>query len=181
MFAMIKAQIRSIRTTRGHLPLDIFLLSLLCSGCGGDPQLETIHGLQEENKVLKQQVADLQAGSNSNVTTLRKQYEDQLATKVQLHREKVAQLEKEISDVRLDLGAIERERLTLKELLDQQPRLDDAKKVRAGTETMVLVVMLGLVLLVLGYLVFRHRATCDRLHLLTAQQVAELRHSRSGQ
>ena len=169
------------------LALSILLTSLACSGCGKDSQYETIHGLQEENKVLKQQIADLESkiklggqDAESQNQALRKQLEDEFAAKVQIQKNEVALIQKELSDVRLELGATRRENLTLKEVLAQPPRVEEAKKVRAGFITMVMWVLMGSLLLLLGYVLFRYRAAQDRLNFLTMQQVGELRHLRSG-
>jgi hypothetical protein len=161
------------------------LLLALCLylGCGQDPKYETLRGLQEENQVLQERIGDPQGSkavageeADARLQSLRTQYEDQLTTKERLHREKVAQLQREASDLRLRLATVLREKLTLEAMLDQQPRLKKAKTVRSRVQSLVLWMMLGLVLLILGYVSHRYRAARDRLHLLTMQQVSELRH-----
>lgn len=164
----------------------LLLTMILGYGCGSNPQLETLHGLQEENRILREKVSELETSKESagreattRVEELRKQHEDQLTSKEELHRERVAQLEKEVSDLQLKYGAVQREKLTLDEIVDKGPRLEEAKNVRAGIESLVLFVMLGLVLLLLGYVLFRYRTTRDRLNMLTIQTVSELRHLES--
>lgn len=161
------------------------LASLLCLytlGCGkSDKPNETIRGLQEENKVLREQIALLEGNKTASDTELQAQienlkaaHEDSLTRERELHRTQVAQLEKEIATLRLALGASQREKIALQEIVDREPRIKDATAVRMGTDVWVLALLLGASLLVIVYVVFRYRSTSDRLNLLAMQQVGEL-------
>jgi hypothetical protein len=141
-------------------------------GCEKDDgKNETIHGLQEENKVLREKIADLE----KRIGTIASDKDAAQAQVQEIQRTKVAQLEQDIATLRLELGATQREKLALQELVDQTPRIDIARDRRAITERMVLFTMLGSVLLLLGFLATRYCSTRDRLHLLTMVNVAELR------
>jgi hypothetical protein len=174
--------------TPGHvLALNILVAVLGSSGCGSNPDYQTIHGLQEENKVQKEKIAELEAkikaggqDAESHSQAARKECEAQLAQRDELHRQATAQAEKEISDLHLELGATRRERLTLKELLDQQPRIDEANKVRAGFSTMVIWIMFGSVVLLLAYMVYREKVARFELNSLTAKTVSDVRQLGSG-
>ena len=160
----------------------IVLLACLCSfGCAEKPN-ETIRGLQEENKVLREKIGIIEANkkeagteSQSTIEGLKRNHEDSLTRERELHRSQVAQLEKVIASLRLDFGATQREKLALQEMVEREPRINEAHDSRKGADILVLIVLLGVPLIVLVYVTFRYRTVSDRLNLLTMQQAGELR------
>ncbi len=165
------------------------LVAFSCGGCGGEPQNQTIPGLQEQTKVqqeqikeLKQQVAGLknekvavdQAGQ-ARIEDIKREYEERQANAEELHRSKLAQLESEISNLRLELGSVQREKIALQELLEREPRIEAANSTRRGYDTIVFGVMIAALIAMLLFVVYRYRSVQDRLNLLTMQQASELR------
>lgn len=165
-----------------HWPLAC-LLCLCAFGCGdSNKPNETIRGLQEENKVLREQIALLESNKAASDTELQSQiqslkttYEDSLTRERELHRTQAATLENENATLRLKLGSSQREKIALQEIVDREPRIKDATAARMGTDVWVLTLLLGASLLVIVFVVFRYRSASDRLNLLTMQQVGELR------
>jgi hypothetical protein len=169
--------------------LHLAILAMLLTGCGDSNEKKTLQGLQEENKVLREKIADLQkqitdlkalsTGASREwervKAGLQKDHEDRLAKEKELHRARVAQLDKEIADLRLQLGAPQRERIALQEILDVKPRVQDATSVRKGMDVMILLLLVGVLVIVLTYVAYRYRSANDRLNLLTMREVAELR------
>ncbi|GDY06669.1 hypothetical protein LBMAG52_01550 [Planctomycetia bacterium] len=160
-----------------------WLVCLCMFGCGdSNKPNETIRGLQEENKVLREQIAILESNKmtsdtelQSQIQSLKTSHEDSLTRERELHQKQAAQLEKEIATLRLDLGSSQREKIALQEIVDRGPRIKDATAARMGTDVLVLALLLGVSLVVLVFVVFRYRSASDRLNLLTMQQVSELR------
>ena len=85
------------------------------------------------------------------------------------------QLDADIATLRLELGAIQREKLALQETIDREPRIETAKRQHFQIELVVMAVLLLVTLLLLGYVAFRYRGVRDRLHHLTMERVSELR------
>lgn len=160
---------------RFHSPLFWLTVLLVCSctgGCKESETLKTIEGLQEKNKVQKDTIASLEKNKTASqvewegqIERLKKSHEDSLARERELHRTQVAQFEKEISTLRLELGSSQREKIALQ----------DATTSRMGTDVWVLALLLGATLTVLVFVAFRYRTVSDRLNFLTMQQVGELR------
>jgi len=169
------------------------LLSLQGCGNNSSPQNETIRGLQEENRVLKnestglekklaslrQEMQKLEGEQEHNTETFKKEYDEIQARERELHRAESAKYEKEIANLRLQLGSTQREKIALQEILDSKPRIADAKKERTGLDTLVLLLLLGILLMVLTYVAYRYRTVSDRLNLLTMHQIGQMRHLRS--
>lgn len=152
-------------------------------GCGdSNKPNETVRGLQEENKVLREKIAILESDKTANSTELQSQMqnmktanENSLTRERELHRKNEAILEKEIATLRLELGSSQREKIALKEIVDRDPRIKEANAARMGTDVLVLIFLLGASLLVIVFVVFRYRSVSDRLNLMVMQQVSELR------
>ena len=160
-----------------------WLLCFCTFGCGdSNKPNETIRGLQEENRVLREQIALLENNKTASDTELQSQiqslkaaHEDSLTRERELHRTQAATLEKEIATLRLELGSSQREKIALQEIVDREPRIKDATAARMGTDVWLLALLLGASLLVIVFVVFRYRTASDRLNLLAMQQVGELR------
>jgi hypothetical protein len=160
-----------------------WLLCLCIFGCGGSTKPnETVRGLQEENKVLREQISllennksDSEKDLQSQIRSLKQANEDSLTREREIHRNQVAQLEKEIATLRLNLGSSQREKIALQEIVDREPRIKDATEARIGTDVWVLSLLLGASLVMIVFVLFRYRSASDRLNLLTIQQVGELR------
>jgi outer membrane murein-binding lipoprotein Lpp len=165
------------------------LLYLACAtvfitGCSGNTpeQMATIRGLQEENKVLRARIAGLeneQKTSKQEVQALKqdakKDFEEHVAKLNEYHRSRIAQLDGEIATLRLELGAIQREKLAMQEILDREPRMELAHRDRYQIELIVMGVLLLMTLLLLGYVALRYRIVRDRLNHLVMERVSELR------
>ena len=147
------------------------ILILACAGCTQREQNNTIPGLQEQAKVQQGQNKELRA----RIDEERKEFEDRLAKAEELHQHKVAQLESEIANLRLELGSVQREKIALREINERGPRIAAANSARNGYDLMVLGVLLVLLIAALLYVVFRYRSVHDRLNLLVMQQSSELR------
>jgi hypothetical protein len=160
-----------------------WLMGLCTLGCGdSNKPNETIRGLQEENKVLREQIALLESNKSasdkelgSQMRSLKIANEDSLTRERELHRTQAATFEKEIATLRLELGSTQREKIALQEIVDREPRLKEANAARMGTDVWVLSILLGISLLVIVVVVFRYRSSSDRLNLLVMQRVGELR------
>jgi len=136
----------------------ILLAVCLVTGCGQSGDKETVRGLQEENRVfaariaeLEDQVRTLREENKAAKSLMKKEFEEHLTKVQQLQREKTAQLEGTIAELRLELGTVQREKLLLQETLDQGPRVQEAIGVRFSIERAIwilfLVVAVSLVLL----------------------------------
>jgi len=164
-------------------------LILACAGCTQQEQNKTIPGLQEQAKVQQGQIKDqakqierlkderrtVEEETRFRIDEAKKEFEDRLAKNEELHRLKVAQLESEIANLRLELGSVQREKIALQEINDRGPRISTANSARKGYDLMVLGVLLVLLIAALLYVVFRYRSVHDRLNLLVMQQSSELR------
>jgi len=152
-------------------------------GCGNDQKLkETVKGLQEENTVLREKISDLEkrieardTESQSGVERIKKEHEDFLTNERETHRSQIAQIEKEVATLQLELGAAKREKIALQEMIEREPRIIAARENLMRTDGFVLAIMLLILLMIVTFLVFRCRSVSDRLKLLTMQQAGELR------
>lgn len=161
-----------------------FASVLLCclSGCSKSEQNETVRGLQEENKVKSGQVVDLQqqvttfrAEDKAGKATMLKEFEDRLAKMRLLHEEKVKQLEGQNATLMLELGSVRQEKLTLQEILDQRPRLQDAGQTRFGIERTIWMVLVVLPLVILFMIASKYHKLRGQLNLHVVQQASALR------
>lgn len=159
-------------------------LSFAClPGCGGgSKQNETIQGLQEENKVLREQISTLQtqvtqlkAESEASRATAGKEFEDRLAKVRLLHEEKAKHLESQNAGLMLELGSIRQEKLTLQEILDSRPRMQDASQTRFGIERTVWMVLVVLPLVVLFMVASKYHKLRGQLNVHVVQQASALR------
>jgi len=94
---------------------------------------------------------------------------------IENHRSKASQLEGHIASLRLELGAVQRENIAMRQILDAGPRIDGAKANRLAVGLAVLAVMFLLTLLALGYTAMKYRGTRDRLNLCVMKEVSALR------
>jgi hypothetical protein len=157
---------------------------LLCSlsSCSKSEQNETVRGLQEENKVrsgqvvdLQQQVATLKAENEASKATIIKEFEDRLAKVRLLHEERVKQLEGQNATLMLELGSVRQEKLTLQEILDQRPRLQDSSQTRFGIERTIWMVLVVLPLIILFMIASKYHKLRGQLNLHVVQQASTLR------
>jgi len=158
------------------------LLLSCSSGCSKSQQNETVRGLQEENKVrsgqvtdLQQQVTTLKAEIDASKATMAKEFEDRLAKVRLLHEEKVKHLEGQNATLMLELGSVRQEKLTLQEILDQRPRLQDASQTRFGIERTIWMVLVVLPLVILFMVASKYHKLRGQLNLHVVQQASALR------
>ncbi|HEV3445269.1 MAG TPA: hypothetical protein VG099_11540 [Gemmataceae bacterium] len=141
-------------------------------GCGSSEDKQTLRGLQEENRLLKERLAELQQLSQAlrtdkqeNVSELKEEHKDQLTKLRELQQDKIAQLERAITDLRLELSSAQRERLALQEIVDQRPRQQQAAHIRFGIERLVWLALLTSALAALLLVASKY----TRLHRQVAQ------------
>ncbi|HLS28051.1 MAG TPA: hypothetical protein VK041_05330 [Opitutales bacterium] len=106
-------------------------LVLATVGCGGDPekrkelaaandriqmQLRNIETLEKDNERLRQNFTNLSE-------SLKKTYEEEKGTIQEANRQRLAVLESEVAELRMQLSVSERQRLALQEAVDQPDRL----------------------------------------------------------
>lgn len=162
-------------------------------GCGSPDDVEALRGqvqVRDERIAAKDQViadkdseiARLRGLLTENGSTaakkldeLKREYEDRRVDDTRLQSERSAHLEGQIAELRLELSAIQRDKLQLQEIVDQSPRIEQTKAIHHEWDLLVLGLLLLLSLLVIGFVAYRYREARDRLHLLTMQQVSELR------
>lgn len=160
-----------------------FVLMLMCLvGCGGSEQYKTIQGLQEQNKVLEEQVRALQAQvaevkkeNDSNKVTAGNDCEDRLAKIRLLNEEKVRHLESRNAELMLEMGTIQKEKITLQEFLDSGPRIQRYSDIRFGIERMIwglIIIIFSFVLIIVAnkYIILR-----GKLNAHVIQQASTLR------
>ncbi len=172
------------------LPL---IYGLALSGCGGSQEEhrslvaanERVNDLLKENARLEETVKALQtqltrretelaAKHEKELVSLKQELEDRQARRHQLSDEKVAQLENVIAGLRLELGAVQREKLVLQDLVDRAPRIADVKRARSTMIDAVLGIFGGLTLIVLIVVGARYRVLRHRHDLLVVQRAASL-------
>jgi hypothetical protein len=159
------------RSAAWRLLLLLFALAI-GYGCGSSEDKQTLRGLQEENRLLKERLAELQqqsqalrADKQENVSELKEEHKDQLTKLRELQQDKSAQLERTITDLRLELSSAQRERLTLQEIVDQRPRQQQAAHIRFGIERLVWLALLTSALAALLLVASKY----TRLHRQVAQ------------
>lgn len=106
---------------------------------------------------------------------LKTAHEDFLVREKETHRSQLAHLEKEISTLKVELGASQRERLVLREVIDQDPLIRAAAGTRIGYDLWITGGMLWLLVIALLLLAYRYRVVNDRLQRLTLECVSEIR------
>lgn len=172
-----RTEISFMHSPRFHLGPWVSAAILLSVGCGQSEMAETTHGLQEEAKVLKARIAELEAevkvlkseGPASKERAeaelgkireeLSRQHEDELARLRQFHEERVKKLQGDNAELHLQIGQLGKEKLALEELVDTLQVLPGAEKSRFAIERTVWGTLL---LATLGVLVFT-AGRCARL------------------
>lgn len=149
--------------------------------CKESPQLETTRGLQEENKVQKEKITQLENDLTSSRqqwsvdrTTAGRDAEDRTARLRQDYESMIKAAEAETARVRLELNEVRKERLVLRETLEQRPRLVEAVREGVWVERVVWLVLLAVVTTLLILVVQRYRSLQDRLRPLF---LAQIRHT----
>jgi hypothetical protein len=178
-----------LRCKPSIVSIGVVVLAVACTGCSKQEQNQTVPGLQEQAKVqqghikdqakqieqLKDERKNIEQENRAKIDEAKKEFEHQLANADELHRLKVAQLESENANLRLELGSVQREKIALREINEREPRISAANSARKGYDLLVMGVLLVLLIAVLLYVVFRYRSVHDRLNLLVMQQSSELR------
>ena len=175
----------------------IVFLGLFITGCGkADPDKEklikTTEWLQERNKVLSDQVTELNAqvkvlkAENPAIKEhmeaqikkvqedLAKQHESQMAQVRQLNEEKVKKLEGDKADLQISLGKVTKERLALQELADAGKLLPDAERARFGLERTIWAMLLVAALGVLMFVTSRYHKLRGQLYQSVVRRASQL-------
>ncbi len=147
------------------------LLSLLVTGCGDKQEKKTIRGLQEENRVQRDEIARLHA----RIEDLKAESRESEAAIVKRCKQKLADAESKLTSLRLELGAIQREKLVVDDLVESAPRVQMAKSARFVAERLIYLVLIGIALTFAGLFCLRWKRTNDRLQQLVMQDVSDLR------
>ena len=151
------------------------------SGCGSEDNT-TIQGLQEENRGLKEDVSSLKAElkekreqHKQSVEQLKRDSAEKVTELKELNRQKLRAVEGKLASVRLELGAVQREKLALEDLAESGPRKQMAQNSRFMTERLAYLVLLGTGLFIAGVFCFKWKRTNDRLQQVVLQEVSDLR------
>ncbi len=151
-------------------------------GCGGSEENTTLRGLQEENRVLRKaivglegQIKALQVERAASESSLKQDFEDRQSKLHQLHQEKFAQQEGTVAGLRLELGAVQRERLAYRELVDRSPRIREAQEVRTGVAQTVLAILFVVPLVLLLMVTMKYRSLRERMNLFVTQNASSYR------
>ncbi len=151
-------------------------------GCGESDDNTTLRGLQEENRVLRKAIAGLegqikalQVERAASESRLKRDFEDRQSRLQQLHQEKLAQREGTVAGLRLELGAVQRERLAYRELVDRTPRAREAQEVRTGVAQTVLAILFVVPLVLLLMVAMKYRALRERMNLFVTQNASTYR------
>jgi hypothetical protein len=152
------------------------------SGCSASDENTTPRGLQEENRVLRKaisglegQVKTLQAERAAGESSLNKDFEDRLSKLQQFHQEKLVQEEATVAGLRLELGAVQREKLAYRELIDRTPRVREAWEVRAGVAQTVQAILFVVPLVLLVMVAMKYHSLRDRMNLFVTQNASSYR------
>lgn len=170
---------------RATILLPGILLCVTVFGCGENPdtvkQRETIVGLQEQVENRNDRVAELrsdkgklEAEIKSRTAETTKEFEERIEALKSLHTAEVSKLKGTITSLTLTLTQTRKENLVLRDIVDQQPRLDRARTVEASMQVMVTAVLVGILLFTTLYVGLRHWALRERLCDLVMQRSAEL-------
>jgi hypothetical protein len=145
-------------------------------GCRSSEDKQTLRGLQEENRLLKERLAELQQQSQAlrtdkqeNVSELKEEHKDQLSKLRELQGDKIALLERTITDLHLELSNAQREQLALQEIVDQRPRQQQAAHIRFSIERLVWLALLTSALAALLLIGSKY----TRLHRQVAQALLQ--------
>lgn len=163
------------RSATARLLLLLFALAI-GYGCGSSEDKQTLRGLQEENRLLKERLAELQQQSQTlrtdkqeNVSELKEEHKDQLSKLRELQGDKIALLERTITDLHLELSNAQREQLALQEIVDQRPRQQQAAHIRFSIERLVWLALLTSALAALLLIGSKY----TRLHRQVAQALLQ--------
>lgn len=127
--------------------------------------------ISESEKLYRNEIARLK----SNIEEIKKEHEDRIAKNGDLHRSKVAQLEGDISNLRLELGATQRERLAVQEALDRQPRIEAVKSTRRLNDIGLLIFINLILFAVTLVLAYKYRTARKLITQFVIQRASELR------
>jgi hypothetical protein len=75
----------------------------------------------------------------------------------------------------MELGAITREKITLDEIIDQQPSIEAGNKSRSGATSMFLMFIIALMFAAIMILGFKYQAVASGRQQLLMQATGELR------
>ncbi|MFU8830104.1 MAG: hypothetical protein ACNA8P_11825 [Phycisphaerales bacterium] len=152
-------------------------------GCGDSSDLETVRGLEEENRVLRSQIADLEKRLVDEAK-LREQLGGERAAEFQqiqdrfnamqreaseAHRRELAMVKDEASDLRLRLSMSEKQAIALNEALYQPGRVRGAQRESFMIErTVYVALVIGLVATIASVLKSRTDKRIERIEKLPA-------------
>jgi len=147
------------------------LAALYLTGCGDNERYETLTGANErigalttENDELKHRIQELKEEKISSETDIANRY-----------RVKLADAADKLASLRLELGAIQREKLALEETAHAGPRIERAKANRFAMERLVYLVIIGISLALAMLASARWKRTNDRLQHLVMNEVDSIR------
>jgi len=156
------------KTRRALVVLAVMLCTLLMHGCEDSEKYETVQGANERIRALE-----------AENESLKRRLKETEAAITQRYKLKLSDAEAKLAPLRLELGAVQREKLALEERVDAGPRVERARAGRFMTERIVYLIMVGISLLLGALFGLRWKRTHDSLQHLVLQEVSELRRMES--
>jgi len=123
------------------------------TSCGGtDPELrkeleaanDRIRVLILNNQTLEDSIGRLEAEFEKDKKHLKEMYKNETGTITENYRQKIADLESQIADLRMELSITNRQRLALQEAVDQPDRLKVLQEDNFAMERMVWIITICL-------------------------------------
>lgn len=146
------------------------LIMLAAGGCR-EPGYETVQGANERIKAqqreiedLKQQIRDLKIERDQDKTQIADRWRTLLADE-----------EKKVSELRMQMASIERERQALQDVVQSGPRAEMARGDRFVMERIIYLVLVLVSLMLSAFMAVKWKRTHDRLQHLVMSEVADVR------
>lgn len=160
----------------------VFPFAAIMLGCGSSQEFKTVQGLQEKTRVLEQEVANLQKTKDDlikdNVKSkveLSKDSEDRLVKIKLIYDEQIKNLESQNATLMLELGKVRQEKLVYQEIVEQEPRLQEANGIRFGIERMAWIALQTVSLVFVIVIATKNKSLHDKINSRVVQQASALR------
>ncbi len=118
--------------SKTRFPVLIFATFVLSwgSGCGSNPELKTVQGLQEQVKVKDSKVTDLEKVQIKLIKIIEEKLPEQQAKEIadlrNFYEEKQKKSQSDIAEISLQLGTERTEKVALREIVDAIPKVKEA-------------------------------------------------------
>ncbi len=108
---------------------NFFILSSMC-GCGSNPELKTVQGLQEQVRVKESKVDDLEKQQQKLLEIIEQKLPERQAKDLAdlriFYEEKLKKAQSDIAEISLQLGTERTEKVALREIVDAAPKVKEA-------------------------------------------------------